>query len=144
MRITPSGVMIASQDRQALDEFEEWLTTLAGGTMNESAYPTIFYLKYAKATKIAEVLGALFGGRSSGGGGLIGDLAGAALGDLGGGGGVDPHADDAQLGRRADLGVAIGGHQVSQAFADVGLAEAEAVEPALSQDATGGCGLDVW
>ncbi len=87
--ITPGGVMIASQDRQALDEFEEWLTTLAGGTMNESAYPTIFYLKYAKAAPVAETLDQIFGGgtlaQESRGGSLIGDLASSALGGTAGG-----------------------------------------------------------
>jgi type II secretory pathway component GspD/PulD (secretin) len=85
---TPGGVMLASQDTQALDEFEEWLTMLAGGAMAEVSYPTIFYLKNAKAALVAETLDQIFGGGTlaeSSGGSLVGDLAGAALGGTAGG-----------------------------------------------------------
>jgi type II secretory pathway component GspD/PulD (secretin) len=82
----PGGVLIASEDLKALDEFEELLTTLAGRTGATGREYAVFYLKYAKATTMAEVLAALFGGRTSGRqSGLIGDIAGAALGDVGGG-----------------------------------------------------------
>jgi type II secretory pathway component GspD/PulD (secretin) len=81
--------MIASEDIRALDEFERLLTTLAGLGSTGKAEVTIFYLKHAKATVIAEVLDEVFGGgtggSSGGGGGLIGDLAGAALREAGGG-----------------------------------------------------------
>jgi type II secretory pathway component GspD/PulD (secretin) len=44
----------------------------------------VFYLKYSKAATVSEVLSAIFGGGSKSGG-LVNDMAGAALGDLGGG-----------------------------------------------------------
>lgn len=81
----PGGVLIASDDLRALDEFEDLLTTLAGRTGASGREYAVFYLKYAKATNVAEVLAALFGGKSSGQGGLINNIADAALGDMGGG-----------------------------------------------------------
>ena len=90
----PGGLMIASQDIEALDDFEQLLTTLAGSEMMGNNEMTIFYLKHAKATVVAEILDQIFGGGTttssssaggSGGGSLFGDLAGAALGDMGGG-----------------------------------------------------------
>ena len=70
-----------------MDEFETLLSTLAA---KASAMPsfTVFYLKYAKARTAAELLKEILGGETGGqeasGGGLLGDLAGAAMGDLGG------------------------------------------------------------
>jgi type II secretory pathway component GspD/PulD (secretin) len=87
--VTRGAVIIASRDTEALDVFEEWLTTLAGGTGNEAAYPTVFFLKYAKATVVAETLDQIFGGgtlvESGGGGSMVGDLANAAIGGTAGG-----------------------------------------------------------
>jgi type II secretory pathway component GspD/PulD (secretin) len=87
--IGPSGVMIASEDTQALDEFERLFTSLAGNTMNGSSNYTIFYLKHAKADIVAQTLDQVFGGGtvqpSDGGGNLLGDLAGSMMGDAGGG-----------------------------------------------------------
>lgn len=93
--IAPSagGVVIASEDTEALDQFEALVQTLAarGATSSDRQF-TVFYLKSASATVIAETLGHILGGtssssRSSGGGGgsLLGDIAGAALGEGGGG-----------------------------------------------------------
>jgi len=84
-----SGTMIASEDIEALDEFEELLNALAGRYEGGLQF-TVFYLKYAKADAVAETLrqifGAAGGGAGGGGGdGLLGDIANAALGDLGGG-----------------------------------------------------------
>jgi hypothetical protein len=86
--IGPSGVMIASEDTKALDEFEKLFTSLAGANVNNNAYPTIFYLKHAKADVVKELLESFFSGGSvsgDGGGNLLGDLAGAAMGESGGG-----------------------------------------------------------
>ena len=81
----PTGVMIASEDIEALNEFEELLRTLSGGASNKPEI-TVFYLKYAKANSVAETLDQIFGGGGGGeGGSLLGDLAGAALGQQGGG-----------------------------------------------------------
>ncbi len=91
--VGPGGVMIASEDTDALDDFEDLLTALASSAMAGSSEITIFYLKHAKAQVVAETLDAIFGGGTittqsssggGGGGGLLGGLAGAAMGDSGG------------------------------------------------------------
>jgi hypothetical protein len=85
----PGGVVIASPDTEALDELERLLTTLAGGFLSGKPELTVFYLKHAKATSVAETLDQILGGGTltsdTGGRSLMGDLAGAALGDVGGG-----------------------------------------------------------
>jgi len=85
----PGGVVIASPDTEALDELERLLTTLAGGFLSGKPELTVFYLKHAKASSVAETLDQILGGGTlasdSGGRSLMGDLAGAALGDVGGG-----------------------------------------------------------
>ncbi len=87
----PGGVMIASDDLDALDEFEELLTTLAGDGLGSNSELTVFYLKFAKASLIAQTLNDILGGGTlaeeggGGGGGLVGDMARTALGDAGGG-----------------------------------------------------------
>lgn len=89
--IAPSagGVVIASEDTEALDQFEALLQTLATRTATSEREFTIFYLKSSSATVIAETLGHILGGTTSsartGGGSLLGDIAGAALGEGGGG-----------------------------------------------------------
>jgi hypothetical protein len=87
----PGGVMIACEDLDALDDFEDLLTTLAGNLTSGGPELTIFYLVHAKAAAVAETLDQILGGGTiaseggGGGGGLIGDIAGAALGGSGGG-----------------------------------------------------------
>ena len=87
----PGGVMIASDDLDALDEFEELLTTLAGEGLGSSSELTVFYLKFAKAALIAQTLNDILGGGTlaeedgGGGGGVVGDMARSAMGDMGGG-----------------------------------------------------------
>ncbi|MGD0900779.1 MAG: secretin N-terminal domain-containing protein, partial [Thermoguttaceae bacterium] len=57
----PNGLIIASEDTAALDEFERLLGTLTGGA--QSGWDTtIFYLTHAKASQAAETLERLFGG----------------------------------------------------------------------------------
>jgi len=87
----PGGIMIASQDIKALDRFEQLLNALASGAMSGNAELTVFYLKHAKAVAVAETLDEVLGGgtttgRSGGGqgGGLLQDIAGAAMGETGG------------------------------------------------------------
>jgi hypothetical protein len=79
----PGGVLIASDDLEALDDFEELLSSVAERNGSTTRDYAVFYLKYGKASNVAEVLTAIFGGSKSGG--LVNDMAGAALGDLGGG-----------------------------------------------------------
>ncbi len=80
----PGGVLIASDDLEALDDFEHLLTTVAERSSSSTRDYAVFYLKYGKAANVSEVLSAIFGGGSKSGG-LVNEMAGAALGDLGGG-----------------------------------------------------------
>ena len=78
--VTPGGIVIASEDLDALDRFERLLLQVTG-TASVGPQYTVFYLKYADATTTAEMLTQIFGGGGGGGGGsLIGDLARGALG----------------------------------------------------------------
>ena len=72
------GVLIASDDLEALDEFEELLTTVSGRSSTTGREFAVFYLKYAKAGSIADVLSAIFGGSTArgGGGGIVNNIAG--------------------------------------------------------------------
>lgn len=89
--VGPGGIVIASEDTEALDRFEALLKMLADRTRTSSKDPTVFFLKFAKAESAAallqEVLSGGGGGDSGGGGGgsLLGDLASGMLGDMGGG-----------------------------------------------------------
>ena len=86
----PNGLVIASQDQQALDLLEELIRMMAS-QVNSGPQLTIFYLKHARAEAVAEVLDQIFGGGtlagSSGGTGgtMVRDLATAAFGEIGGG-----------------------------------------------------------
>jgi type II secretory pathway component GspD/PulD (secretin) len=81
----PGGTVIASDDLEALDELEELLGVVAGRNSTSGREFAVFYLKYSKASTIADVLAAIYGGRSSGNDrGIIGDLANNALGGVGG------------------------------------------------------------
>ncbi len=95
----PNGLVIASKDRKALDEFEQLLKSLTSQRSSSSARQmTVFYLRHVTATAAADVLTKVISGRSGSsssgdsegggglGGGLLGGLADAALG--GGGGGL--------------------------------------------------------
>ena len=80
----PGGVLIASDDLEALDDFEELLSTVAERNGTSTRDYAVFYLKYAKAGSVSEVLSAIFGGGTKSGS-LVNEIAGNALGDLGGG-----------------------------------------------------------
>ena len=102
----PGGIMIASEDIEALNDFEDLLTALASGAMTGTSDLTVFWLVHSTATVAAETLDQIFGGGTlatgggPGGGSVLGDLAGAAFGDagslvgsllgLGGGGTIAP------------------------------------------------------
>ncbi|MEX2559988.1 MAG: secretin N-terminal domain-containing protein [Pirellulales bacterium] len=85
----PGGTMIASEDLDALDVFESLLSELASRATSGGKEFTIFYLKSATAAVVAETLGNILGGgsvsRGGSGGSLLGNIAGAALGEGGGG-----------------------------------------------------------
>jgi type II secretory pathway component GspD/PulD (secretin) len=61
----PGGLLIASEDIEALNQFEHLLNTLATGMSSSAAEMTIFYLKYAKAAVMAETLSQILSGASS-------------------------------------------------------------------------------
>jgi type II secretory pathway component GspD/PulD (secretin) len=70
---------------EALDQLEELLAVVAGRNATSGREYAVFYLKYSKASTIAEVLAAIFGGSTSGSDrGIIGEMANNALGDVGG------------------------------------------------------------
>ncbi|TWT67679.1 Bacterial type II/III secretion system short domain protein [Posidoniimonas polymericola] len=79
----PGGLLLASEDTDALDEFEDLLRSAAGPTAGGRQF-AVFYLKYAEAGAASEILGAVFGA-SGGGGSLMGDLAGGVMQDMGAG-----------------------------------------------------------
>ncbi len=88
----PGGVMIASDDEEALNEFEKLLTSLAGGASNRAGL-NVFFCKHAKAAVVGATIDQILGGgtlstgnnTNMGGGTLLGNMASAALGDTGGG-----------------------------------------------------------
>lgn len=85
----PGGVLLYSEDTEALDEFESLLSTLASPAFTGQERYWIFYLENANAVTVAETLSQIFGGGSTAatgrsGGSLLSDVASAALGDLGG------------------------------------------------------------
>lgn len=90
--VGPNGVVIASEDLEALDEFERMFRLLAdqAAMASPTAEFTIVYLKYAKAEVAASLLQEILGQASSdsgggGGGSLFGNIASMALGGGGGG-----------------------------------------------------------
>jgi type II secretory pathway component GspD/PulD (secretin) len=101
--ITPQGIIIRSDDKQALDEFQRLLNQLMADMSVAGGDQIVFYLKYARADYAAEVLKEILSGTTSsssssggglgdlanllGGGGLGGGLGGMMGALLGGGGG---------------------------------------------------------
>ncbi len=96
VQLTPAGIMIASEDTEALDAFEQLLSRFAPPASVASDLPTIFWLKYTKADVTAELVAAILGGAESsmssmtdsimgGAGGMLGGLMGMATGGGGGG-----------------------------------------------------------
>lgn len=81
----PNGLMIASDDTAALDEFERQLNMLTGGTDSDRTELNIFYLKHAKAAVVAETLTKIIGSGTTGAStasedSILGQLVGGALG----------------------------------------------------------------
>ncbi len=86
--IGASGIMIASEDKDALNEFEKLLATLTSKQIVGQREYTVFYLKHSKAATAAVLLQQIFGGgtvSSGGNGSLVGDIAQQAIGGFGGG-----------------------------------------------------------
>lgn len=83
------GLLIASEDMEALDEFEQLFLAVSDRMFAGTRELSVFYLRYVKADVAAEFVRQFVGGASSGssggGGTLLGNLAGAALGGSGSG-----------------------------------------------------------
>lgn len=80
--VTPNGLVIASNDLDALDDFETLLRTFTEQSSMLGSEPTVFWLKYVKADVAAETLNQIVNGAvASGGGSLLGDVASSVLGD---------------------------------------------------------------
>lgn len=87
--IGPSGIIVTSEDLDALDEVEAFLRSIVEESAGGKEF-TVYYLKFAKAeiagSLLQEVLGGGSGESAGGGGGsLMGDIAGGLLGNMGGG-----------------------------------------------------------
>lgn len=82
---TPAGMVVASDDPLALQDFEEIMRTLTDESAQSGAEPTVFWLKYIKAPEAAELVTSILGGSSASGSSSAGGLAGSIMGELGGG-----------------------------------------------------------
>lgn len=89
---TPFGILIESDDLDALDDLETLLASEAGEEGTDQGL-TVFYLKFQKADTIKAAFDTMFGlgsGDSGGGGGdlvsgIVGNMTGEGAGDLLGG-----------------------------------------------------------
>ncbi len=83
----PTGLIITSEDKEALAEFEQIARMISDQMAMAPPEPATIYLKHIKAQAASELLKNILTGEASGGGngGLLGTLAGNALGELGGG-----------------------------------------------------------
>lgn len=96
VQFTPAGLVIASDDAEALDAFEALMGSLASPTGAASNLPTVFRLKYVRADEAADMIAKVLGGAessvSSAVDSMVGGLGGGMLGGLlgmGGGGGEE-------------------------------------------------------
>lgn len=90
VRVTPSGLILSSQNLDALDEFESLVQQLVEVDERRGKRMEVYYLKYAKSDVAAVLLQEMLAGGANlaaDGGGLVGDLAANMLGGMGGLGG---------------------------------------------------------
>ena len=81
IQMTPAGMVIASEDPEALVAFETLMQAIAAPGGAQSDLPTIYWLKYIKADVAAELISSVLGGAES----SVGSLADSVIGGLGGG-----------------------------------------------------------
>ncbi len=89
---TPTGIMVRSDDLEALNRYEQVLQMLLDQRAS-GKQPTVYYMKYEKADVAASLLQEFMSGGTStastadtgGGGGLMGDMASMMMGDMLGG-----------------------------------------------------------
>lgn len=84
----PSGLVIASDDKEALDKLESLIETLSSRYSSSAEY-SVYYLRYVKADVASSMLKSILTGSSpedggAGGGSLMGDIASEMLGGGGG------------------------------------------------------------
>ncbi|MCH1495536.1 MAG: general secretion pathway protein [Rubripirellula sp.] len=91
VQFTPAGMLIASEDTEALDVFQGLMESFATPSSMQSDLPTIIWLKYIEAEVAAELISSVLGGAestiSSAVDSMTGGLGGGMLGLLGMGGG---------------------------------------------------------
>lgn len=82
--VTPGGILIASEDLDALDEFEKLLRTVSGpAALAPPTEITVFYLRFAKAEVASQLLQEILGGSAAAmgdTGSLLGDMASGLFG----------------------------------------------------------------
>ena len=61
-QLTPRGLLLQSDDSEALDKFEELLRTIAGPMNSTPSPPVVFYLKYTKPEDAVRMLADLLDG----------------------------------------------------------------------------------
>lgn len=88
IREGPGGLMISSNDPDALERFENLLRMIMDQSNYAEIEPEVIYLQNIKAAVAKQLLTDILSGSASSGGGsggLIGDMASGVLGGLGGG-----------------------------------------------------------
>ncbi|MFA8018999.1 secretin N-terminal domain-containing protein [Bremerella cremea] len=82
----PNGLIIASEDQEALDKLEALIETLSSRYSSSAEY-SVYYLRYVKADVASSMLQSILTGvapSDDGGGSLMGDIASEMLGGGGG------------------------------------------------------------
>lgn len=102
IRRGPNGLIVTSDNPEALKEFNRLYKIAQGQMANTPAQPAVYVLQHIKATAAADLIKSIIAGEQAsgsggGGGGLIGDVAssvlgGGLLGGLFGGGGGGSNA----------------------------------------------------
>jgi type II secretory pathway component GspD/PulD (secretin) len=117
VQMTPAGLVIASKDSEALDAFEQLLSSISTSSGMASDLPTIFRLKFIKADVASELIASVLGGSESSSGSLtesvMGGLGGGMLGGLlgmGGGGGEEVSSSRSILTSRGSVNIVADGH----------------------------------
>lgn len=80
---SPTGLIVTSDDKAALAEFQEMARMLTDQLALGSSEPAVIYLRHIRAQAAEELLKGILSGESSSGGG--GGLLGNVVGELGGG-----------------------------------------------------------
>jgi type II secretory pathway component GspD/PulD (secretin) len=100
IQMTPAGILIASEDTEALDAFQDLMESIAAPNAVASDVPTIYWLKYAEAEEAAELVSKILGGSESGIAGAVDSVAssfgGGMLGGLMGFGGGGDNASSSK------------------------------------------------